>query len=316
MEAAVEKQRKWLVASGWSEFLCVHALSTNGQLLHCAVELPQHERSRGRRGRRNAEEQVRQIYRKLAQVWGPQHWWPAETPFEVVVGAILTQNTAWANVERAIANLRSAAVLSLEGIRNTSLAELESLVRPSGYFRQKAGRLKDLVAFVDATYNGSLQQMFAKPTEQLRSELLGQKGIGPETADSILLYAGLHPVFVVDAYTRRILERHGILNASAKYDDIRLLVQRALEEEEIPVGIAAGSSRPVVHSPSVMSMAQQSQRARVYSEMHGLLVQVGKHYCHKQRPHCDRCALGELLSPRQRAQLQAVSKSKGTRAAV
>jgi len=246
---------------------------------------------------RGARERVRQIYRKLAQAWGPQHWWPAETPFEVIASALLTQNTSWTNVERAMANLRSAGVLSLEGIRNISLAELESLVRPSGYFRQKAQRLKALVSFIDANYNGSLERMFATPTEELREELLSQKGIGPETADSILLYAGLHPV---DAYARRILERHEVVNASAKYDDIRLLMEGGLEQEDIPTGTALETSRPVVHSPSAMSTAQQSQRARVYNEMHGLLVQAGKHYCHKRQPHCDICALKDLLTAKQR----------------
>jgi endonuclease-3 related protein len=248
-------------------------------------------------------EQVQQIYRKLAREWGPQHWWPAETPFEVIVGAILTQNTSWTNVERALTNLRAAGMLNLEGIRNIGLGDLESLVRPSGYFRQKAQRLKDLVAFIDARYGGSLERMFATSTAELRSELLTQNGIGSETADSILLYAGLHPVFVVDAYTRRILERHAVLRGSAKYDDIRLLVEHALMHEDAPC-VANQRARPVAHSPSTMSTAKQSQRARVYNEMHGLLVQVGKHYCHKQQPHCDGCALGELLSSRQRARLR------------
>ena len=259
--------------------------------------------------RPGAKEQVRGIYRRLAQAWGPQHWWPAETPFEVITGAILTQNTSWTNVERAMTNLRSAGVLSLEGIRNISLPELESLVRPSGYFRQKAQRLKDLVAFIDAKYGGSLEKMFAMPTEELRSELLTQKGVGMETADSILLYAGLHPVFVVDAYTRRILERHDVLNAPAKYEDIRLLIEHSLAEEEIPAAVGTDGECPVVHLPSAMSTAQQSQRARVYNEMHGLLVQVGKHYCHKQQALCEKCALGELLTVRQRARL----RSKNTR---
>ncbi len=267
-----------------------------------------HTRKKGGPGRRpTAEEQVQRIYRRLAQAWGPQHWWPAETPFEVIVGAILTQNTSWTNVERAISSLREAGVLSLEGIRNISVAELEPLVRSSGYFRQKARRLKEFVAIVDARYSGSLEGMFARPSEELRSALLEQKGIGRETADSILLYGGLHPVFVVDAYTRRILERHEVVKASAKYDDIRLLVERALAKEEIPslqtVGLDVGS-RPEVHAPSAMSTAQRLKPARVYNEMHGLLVQVGKHYCHKQWPECDRCPLTELLSARQRARLQ------------
>jgi len=253
----------------------------------------------------NAEGKVRLIYRTLAQAWGPQHWWPAETPFEVIVGAILTQNTSWTNVERAMAKLREAGVLSLEGIRNIFVAQLEVLVRSSGYFRQKAQQLKDFLAFVDAKHGGSLERMFATPSEELRAELLTQKGIGMETADSILLYAGLHSVFVVDAYTRRIFERHGVVNVPAKYDQIRLLVEDALAAADIP-GVSAGldGMRPVVHPTSAMSSAQQSNRTRVYNEMHGLLVQVGKHYCDKKRPKCDKCPLGDFLSVRQRAHLQ------------
>ncbi len=253
---------------------------------------------------------MRQIYRKLAQAWGPQHWWPAETPFEVIVGAILTQNTSWTNVERAMAKLDEAGVLNLAGIRNLPLAELEVLIRSSGYFRQKAQRLKDFIAFVDAKYGGSLERMFATATSALRAELLTQKGIGMETADSILLYAGLHSVFVVDAYTRRVFERHGMVDGSAKYDEIRLLVEHALAEEEIPGPsiVFDNSSRPAVHTPSTMSMAQQTNRTRVYNEMHGLLVQVGKHYCDKGRPKCDECPLGESLSPRQRARLHAAGR--------
>lgn len=260
--------------------------------------------------RPDAEEQVRQIYRKLAHAWGTQHWWPAETPFEVIVGAILTQNTSWTNVERAMARLREAGVLNLEGIRNVPQPELEVLIRSSGYFRQKAERLKNFVAFVDQKYGGSLERMFATPSDELRAELLHQKGIGMETADSILLYAGLHSVFVVDAYTRRIFERHGIVDASAKYDDIRLLVERALAEESAPRILTASDpgSRLVVHLPSTMGTAQQTKRTRVYNEMHGLVVQLGKHYCDKSRPKCDDCPVGELLSPRQRARLQAAGQ--------
>jgi endonuclease III related protein len=279
------------------------------------VQLPQHKARKARPVRPGAEEQVSRIYRKLAQAWGPQHWWPAETPLEVIVGAILTQNTSWTNVERAMASLRQAGVLSIEGIRNITLAELELLVKSSGYFRQKAQRLKDFVAFVDARYGGSLERMFATPSEELRVALLEQKGIGMETADSILLYAGLHPIFVVDAYTRRILERHEVVNASAKYGDIRLLVEGALAEEDAPThsktGNVWGTQRPKAHDPSAMSTARKTRPASVYNEMHGLLVQVGKHYCYKQRPECDRCPLTEFLSARQRARLQATDQEIG-----
>jgi len=246
---------------------------------------------------------VRRVYRTLAKAWGAQHWWPAETPFEVIVGAILTQNTSWTNVERAMAKLREAGVLNMEGIRNLPLPELELLIRSSGYFRQKAQRLKDFVSFVDAKYRGRLEQMFATPTAELRAELLTRKGIGMETADSILLYAGLHSVFVVDAYTRRVFERHGIVGESAKYDEIRLLVEGALAEEQVPGLADAGG--PAVHPSSAMSATQQSVRARVYNEMHGLIVQIGKHFCDKRRANCEACPLGEMLSARQRTRLQA-----------
>jgi len=240
---------------------------------------------------------VREIYRRLARAWGPQHWWPAQDPFEVIAGAILTQNTSWTNVERALANLRAAGILSVAGIREVPLPRLEELVRPSGYFRQKAARLKGFVAFLDFTYGGSLERMFASPTSQLRAELLGLNGIGPETADSILLYAGKHAVFVVDAYTRRVLERHEAANPVARYDELRALVEESLQSEEAPVpaGEAHVGERPIAHAPSPMSTATRSPLAQVYNEMHGLLVQAGKHYCLKQEPRCESCPLGAML---------------------
>ncbi len=241
---------------------------------------------------------VRAIYRKLARAWGPQHWWPAETPFEIIVGAILTQNTSWTNVERALTRLRDAGLLTVAGIQATQLANLQELVRSSGYYRQKAQRLKDFVAFLDAGYGGSLQNMFATPTDQLRSELLSLKGIGPETADAILLYGGNHTVFVVDAYTHRILERHGAVNRSAKYDEIRTFVERALQREG-PRNPALRNAMRLpelrVHQPSAMSTAERTPLTQVYNEMHGLLVQVGKHYCYKQDPNCEECILKSLL---------------------
>lgn len=258
----------------------------------------------------HADETVRRIYRILSQAWGAQHWWPAESPFEVIVGAILTQNTSWTNVERAMAKLRDVGVLSLEGIRGIRIEELEPLIRSSGYFRQKARRLKDFVAFVDAQHSGLLEQMLATPSEELRAQLLTQKGIGRETADSILLYAGHKPVFVVDAYTRRILERHAAITASATYEDVRLLVQQALlDEEAAPLsadGRVYSPVRPPAHAPSAMSTAQQSALSRVYNETHGLFVQVGKHYCHKSEVKCELCPLGDILSATQRARLQSL----------
>jgi len=263
---------------------------------------------------------VRNIYCKLSRNWGPQHWWPADTPFEVIVGAILTQNTSWTNVERALANLRAAGSLSVDGIRELAIAELEQLVRPSGYFRQKAQRLKDFVAFLDTQYGGSLGAMFATPTPRLREELLAQKGIGPETADSILLYAGHHPIFVVDAYTRRVLERHDAIGSKARYDEIRSLVEQALQTADAsPISRRASldPQRPAAHPPSSMSMASKPALTQAYNEMHGLFVQLGKHYCAQRNPKCDTCPLGSMLiqpvltksRPRTRRQTTGIEQS-------
>src|SRR6476659_7172963 len=173
-------------------------------------------------------DEIPEYYTALLSRYGPQNWWPAHSRFEVIVGAYLTQNTNWSNVEKAMINLRRARRLSVSAMRAIPLDELETLVRPSGYFRQKARNLKTFIAFLDERYSGSLTRMFTQPTEKLRAELLELNGVGPETADSILLYAGNHPVFVVDAYTRRILDRHSILPGKADYEDIRELFEKAL----------------------------------------------------------------------------------------
>ena len=241
---------------------------------------------------------VREIYRRLSLAWGPQHWWPAESPFEVVVGAFLTQNTSWTNVEKAIAGLRAAGALSAQGVRELGIHELEQLIRPSGYFRQKAKRLKEFVKFLDSRYGGSVEKMLQQPTAHIREELLVLNGIGPETADSILLYAGSHPIFVVDAYSRRVLERHEAVSANAKYDEIREIVERALQREAAttrPGLESLSENRPVVHPASAMSMMSRDARVQVLNEMHGLFVQLGKHHCAKKEPACDRCPLGDLL---------------------
>ncbi len=249
------------------------------------------------------EKEIRLFYRSLYRAWGEQHWWPAETPFEVIVGAYLTQNTAWKNVELALANLRAAKVLSVEGIRRVHLAKLERLIRPSGYFRQKAKRLKTLVEFLDKKYDGSLEQLFLQPTGTLREELLALNGVGPETADSILLYAGNHPVFVVDTYTRRILNRHGILPAKTDYEDIQKLFERALAPlaQEPPAKTAAhlaSGIRGASHLPSAMSIAERTSLAQVFNEMHGLIVGIGKNHCGKSQPKCDGCPLQPFLPQR------------------
>jgi endonuclease-3 related protein len=246
------------------------------------------------------EAMVRQIYRMLSRAWGPQHWWPAETPFEVIVGAILTQNTSWTNVERALTSLRQDNALTVEALRNVPVSTLERLIRSSGYYRQKAQALKNFIAYLDQGYGGSLERMFTMPTLQLRNELLSVKGIGHETADAVLLYAGRHGVFVVDAYARRILSRHNIVSADERYDEIRELVERALREKGEKLrtnGAAAGilPERFVVHEPSAMSRSASTPLSQVFNEMHGLLVQVGKHYCRKDKPNCSSCPLQALL---------------------
>jgi endonuclease-3 related protein len=229
------------------------------------------------------------------------------------VGAYLTQNTAWINVEKALANLRQASILTVKGIRECSLPDLERLIRPSGYFRQKALRLKTFVRYLDDRYQGSLGKMFARPTGELRKELLALNGVGLETADSILLYAGNHPIFVADAYTRRILSRHAMLAENAPYEEVRELVQQALAPlaeptshsaaaalEQLPAGLHGGASVPVlhsllVHSPSKMSASKRTALTQVYNEMHGLIVGVGKTYCKKSQPLCDGCPLQPFL---------------------
>jgi len=252
--------------------------------------------------RTHHEPDLRQYYATLSRAWGAQHWWPAETQFEVIVGAYLTQNTTWTNAERALANLRSAASLSFEAIRAVKLSRLERLIRPSGYFRQKARRLKTFVAFVDKEYGGSLDQLFSQPTEKLREQLLALNGVGPETADSILLYAGNHPVFVVDAYTRRILARHQILPERTDYEDIRKLFQRALSPiaggrplPPDPTPPAESGFRGASHPPSAMSTAARTELVQLYNEMHGLIVGVGKHFCGKSQAKCDGCPLQPFL---------------------
>ncbi|MGH9651029.1 MAG: endonuclease III domain-containing protein [Terriglobales bacterium] len=236
---------------------------------------------------------LRAYYRTLLRAWGPQNWWPAESPFEVIVGAFLTQNAAWGNVERALANLRHARLLSVAGIRRIPRARLERLIRPAGYFRQKARRLKAFVAWLDASYGGSLARMFSRPTAELRAELLTLNGVGPETADSILLYAGGHPVFVVDAYTRRILDRHKLLPFNAPYDKIRETFERALRRAPEPGRMGRSPRHPV----SRMSSAKHSPVARRYNEMHALLVAVGHNYCRKSEALCEQCPLKPFLPP-------------------
>jgi endonuclease-3 related protein len=205
-------------------------------------------------------------YGALFATLGPQHWWPGRTRFEIIVGAILTQNTSWNNVARAIANLRRAKLLSPAAIKRVSAKTLAAHLRPSGYFRQKTKTLKTFVAFLYSKHSGSLERLFAMPAGAARDELLGLRGIGPETADSILLYAGKHPVFVVDAYSRRILERHGLAHAKSTYEELRSRFESALPRDH-----------------------------QLFNEFHALIVHTGKRFCRKSQADCAHCPLEKFL---------------------
>jgi endonuclease-3 related protein len=210
--------------------------------------------------------ELMRYYDAMSKALGPMRWWPAKTSFEVIVGAILTQSTAWENVEKAIANLRKAKLLTPAAILKMSPARLASLVRPSGYFRQKARKLKSFARFLRAEYAGSLQRMFRTPTLELRQKLLSVYGIGPETADSILLYAGNHPIFVVDAYTHRIFGRHRFTDGKPDYETVRAKFESALPPHPL-----------------------------ILNEFHALIVNTGKNWCRKSAPLCAQCPLSSFL---------------------
>lgn len=202
------------------------------------------------------------FYQRLYAYFGPQHWWPGETPFEVMVGAILTQNTSWSNVEKAISNLKKNNLLELDKLYGLSEEKLASLIRPSGYYNLKAKRLKELLRFLKKTYGGNISKMRRGKTQDLRAQLLKVNGVGPETADSILLYALGKPVFVVDAYTKRILFMHGFIKEGASYDEVKNLFMQNLKNE-----------------------------VKLFNEYHALLVKLGKYFCLKSKPKCRLCPL-------------------------
>ncbi|HOU37185.1 MAG TPA: endonuclease III domain-containing protein, partial [Candidatus Omnitrophota bacterium] len=202
------------------------------------------------------------VYGILLEHFGPQHWWPGDSAFEIIVGAILTQNTNWQNVARAVENLKRASALSAGKLRRMNNSAVARLIRPSGYYRLKTKRLKNFLDVLHSSYGGSLARMRRAPLAALRQQLLSVNGIGPETADSILLYAFNKPVFVVDAYTRRIFSRHGLVPADASYGDIQTYCMRNL---------AGGSG--------------------VFNEFHALIVRLGKEYCLKTKPRCGSCPL-------------------------
>jgi endonuclease-3 related protein len=214
---------------------------------------------------------LRRAYRLMRERFGHQHWWPGETPFEVCVGAILTQNTNWGNVERAIANLKAAGALEPKKLFGVGEARLAQLIRPAGYFNVKARRLRCFLRLLVEEFEGDLGRLFAGETAAVRTRLLAVSGIGPETADSMLLYAGGHHSFVIDAYTKRIFHRHGWTIGEAGYDDLQQLCASALNEK--PLG----------------------QRLDYWQDFHAQLVKVGKHFCRPRTPLCEECPLRPLL---------------------
>ncbi|MBI5180653.1 MAG: endonuclease III domain-containing protein [Nitrospirae bacterium] len=207
------------------------------------------------------------IYRILYREFGPQHWWPGETPFEVIVGAILTQNTSWSNVAKAIDNLKKEGHLLPDALHSLPLPRLARLIRPSGYYNIKTKRLKGFLNFLFNEYNGSLEKMFKANLSELREKLLKVNGIGPETADSILLYAGNYPIFVIDAYTKRILSRHNIITDGMDY-----------------------------HSLQRLFMDNLPEHADLFNEYHALIVKTAKDFCRK-KPRCDVCPLNNPNIP-------------------
>jgi endonuclease III related protein len=214
---------------------------------------------------------LRRAYRLMRARFGHQHWWPGETPFEVCVGAILTQNTAWSNVERAVANLKAARVLALKKLFALPEKRLAVLIRPAGYFNVKARRLRSFLRVLVKEFSGDLDRLFAGETQRVRERLLAINGIGPETADSMLLYAGGHHSFVIDAYTKRIFLRHGWCQADADYDDLKQLCELSFN-----------------HLP-------RSKRLDYWQDYHAQLVMVGKRYCRPHQPLCTGCPLKPLL---------------------
>lgn len=230
------------------------------KLIRCAVKTQ--TTCRKNRAVNALGEQLIDLYERLHQAFGPQNWWPGETPFEVCVGAILTQNTSWENVRRAIARLKERGLLTPRAISSLPAPNLAEIIQPAGYYNIKAGRLQSFVGFLLEAFEGDLEAMFDCGLDALRPRLLSVRGIGPETADSILLYAGNLPSFVVDAYTQRALLRHDVIDPEADYEAVRALFMDHLPED-----------------------------VTLYNEYHALWVALGKHYCKKSSPRCSGCPL-------------------------
>jgi endonuclease-3 related protein len=205
------------------------------------------------------------IYNRLFSFYGHQYWWPGDSPFEIAVGAILTQNTNWSNVEKAIGNLKKERLLNAKALYHLPTEKLASLIRPAGYYNIKAKRLKSFMNFLFDNYNGSMGKMQKEITSSLREKLLGVNGIGEETADSILLYAFQKPVFVIDAYTKRVFSRYGLIAYRASYEEYQKMFHQELDED-----------------------------VQLFNEYHALLVRVGKEYC-KSKPLCGECPLNGIV---------------------
>jgi endonuclease-3 related protein len=204
---------------------------------------------------------ILEIYKRLYSFYGSQNWWPGDSPFEIAIGAILTQNTNWSNVEKAIKNLKEANLLSPEKLHKIPEKKLAGLIRPAGYYNIKTLRVKAFIDFLMKNYSGDMEKMKEESLPTLRKKLLSIHGIGPETADSIILYALNKPVFVVDAYTKRVFSRHGIMDQKASYDDYQRLFYKELDED-----------------------------VKIFNEYHALLVRVAKDFC-KSKPKCEECPL-------------------------
>jgi endonuclease III related protein len=207
-------------------------------------------------------------YSALHGRFGPQRWWPARTRLEVILGAILTQNTAWHNATLALRNFRKAGLLNWQALRRADRSTVEACVRPAGFYRQKTRTILEFVDWVGRQYGNSLNKLFSIPAEELRRQLLGLRGLGPETVDAILVYAGRHPHFVADAYTRRVLARHGFVSAGAGYHETQEFLHAHLPPD-----------------------------TNLFNEFHALLVGLGKKHCRPRSPRCAGCPLEEFLKP-------------------
>jgi len=219
-----------------------------------------------RKSSKDSKKILYSIYQKLYRAFGPQHWWPGDTPFEIAIGAILTQNTNWTNVEKAIQNLKRNKALSARALHNIPLRELAELIRPTGYFNIKAKRLKAFIEFLMNHYHGSMKNMKHEDIVSLREELLSIHGVGRETADSMILYALDKPIFVIDAYTKRVLSRHSIMDYKDSYDTFQALFHASLKKD-----------------------------VRLFNEYHALFVMVGKTFCKRQNPLCEKCPLNKMV---------------------